>query len=169
MPPTKQYIIDPKECLNYIHDFEILYQELLHCKSFKYDNVPKNQFNWGAVYIFCEKSKIIYVGYSSRTLEASIHKQFNENRSSLLAWRLFFDRNRELLIDYSHRDLIPKKIASVPEFHKKVEKIKEEIKSYDLKAVNLRQHYNMNFDMTKEALFEIYVNLMSKSKYNDFE
>jgi hypothetical protein len=166
---SKQYLLSAKECLKYIHDFEFLYQELLHCKPFKCDDVPKGIYNQGSVYAFCKDNQIIYVGYASKALETSIRKQLCENKVNLLAWKLFYDRYKILLTDYSKQKLNPKKIDTVPEFHSKLQEIKEEIKSYQIKAVKLRGVSSFTFDITQEALFEIYVSLMSKAKYNDFE
>lgn len=164
---AKNYIVLPKDCLKYLHDFELLYYSLTHCSPFKYNSIPKSDFKGSCVYTFCDSNSTVYVGYSSTSLETTIKKQFSDNRANLLAWKMFFDRYKDILKTYAVKDLKISKLSKDSEFISLLENLKNEIKHYDIKAVNISNIGNN--DTAKETLFEIFTNIRSKSKYNDFD
>jgi hypothetical protein len=143
-----------------IDDLHTLYEELINMTPVRINTIPQNTPK-GGVYLFSEKGKALYTGRTKRIIKDRLNDHVSTADDCPFAWRLAREKTGYTTATYkkkwSRKDLLSK-----PEFIAAYEDAKERIRQMEIRYVGQP-------DPLKQALLEIYVDVVSNSVHNDFD
>ncbi|MBT6690398.1 GIY-YIG nuclease family protein [archaeon] len=116
----------------------------------------------GGVYLFSENDNYLYVGRSKRRLNTRLRGHIKKSsKDSPLAFKLAREATGNTEVSYSGAN-IRKELLADPEFSQAYQNAKARIEKMDIRWVH-EPH------PIRQALLEIYVSVVLKTPYNDFD
>jgi hypothetical protein len=148
----------------YVDTLHPLFERLLNMPPISVAAMPKDAPSHG-IYLFSEAGRHLYVG---RTQRQSIRVRMRQHSSSsarqneaVFAFKLAREMTGHLRASYkatNSREFL----AKDPEFTKAFQQAKERVRQMELRYVE-------EIDPLRQTLLEIYVGVVLKTPYNDFD
>lgn len=136
------------------------YQELVSMRPLTIDTTPED-CPVGGVYLFTENGKHLYAGRTKRNIRTRLKNHVSTAKDCPFAWHLVREAMGVKKATYkpkgSRSDLLTQ-----PRFKKAYQSAKDQIRKMEIRFVG-------EPDPLKQVLLEIYVSVVSKTQYNDFD
>jgi len=145
---------------NLIEDLHKKYEELMSMPPLTVDTVPSD-CPTGGIYLFTENGVHLYVGRTKRRIKERLKNHISTADDCPFAWHLAREETGNTEASYktegSRRHLLAQ-----PNFKRAYEGAKNRIRQMKVRYVGVS-------DPLKQTLLEIYVAVVSKAKFNDFD
>lgn len=115
----------------------------------------------GGVYLFSEHGKHLYAGRTKRSIRARLRDHVGPSNDCPFAWRLAREATGNVKATYQSVGS-RKALLAQPDFKAAYEQAKKQIRKMEVRYVG--ESYPL-----RQALFEIYVAVVTEEKYNDFD
>ncbi len=143
-----------------IHGLHEKYLALISLPPVNIDTVPAN-CPIGGVYLFSEYGENLYAGRTKRKISVRLKAHVNTGKDCPFAWHLAREVMGVEKATYK-KEGSRNHLLTQPQFKQAYDSAKNRIRKMDVRFVGEQ-------DPLKQALLEIYVAVLSKAKYNDFD
>ncbi|MDD4861140.1 MAG: hypothetical protein PHI33_03435 [Smithellaceae bacterium] len=143
-----------------IEGLHMKYESLIAMPPVTIDTAP-NDCPIGGVYLFSENGKHLYAGRTKRKIKTRLKGHVSTAKDCPFAWHLAREKTGSTRATYK-KEGSRNHLLSQPRFKQAYEEAKTRIRKMDVRFVG-------EPDPLKQALLEIYVAVVSKAKFNDFD
>lgn len=146
----------------YVESLHEKYLELINSTKKRIRDITKEETPNGGIYLFSQGKDDLYVGRTKRNILERLKDHINtSSKDAPFAFKLAREITGNLIATYGGEGT-RKELMQKPEFLEAYQEAKNEIKEMDVRYVG-------ESDSIKQALLEIYVAVVLKTKYNDFD
>jgi hypothetical protein len=143
-----------------IDDLYKKYEELMSLHPVTVDTAPSD-CPIGGIYLFTENGVHLYTGRTKRRIRERLKGHVGRAEDCPFAWHLAREETGNAEASYKTEGS-RKHLLSQPHFRQAYDRAKERIKKMQVRYVG-------ESDSVKQALLEIYVAVVCKAKFNDFD
>ncbi len=143
-----------------IGDLHKKYEELMSMHPVTVDSTPPN-CPIGGIYLFTENGVHLYAGRTKRRIKDRLKGHVGTADDCPFAWHLAREETGNTEASYKTEGS-RKHLLGQPHFKQAYDRAKERIKQMQVRYVG-------ESDPLRQALLEIYVAVVSKAKFNDFD
>lgn len=143
-----------------IEDLPRKYEELLSMPPLTVDTVPSD-CPTGGIYLFTENGVHLYVGRTKRRIKKRLKDHVSTGDDCPFAWHLAREETGNIKASYKTKGS-RRHLLTQPNFKRAYDEAKDRIRQMEVQYVGVS-------DQLKQTLFEIYVAVVSKAKFNDFD
>jgi len=143
-----------------VDDLHKKYEELMAMLPVTVDTAPSN-CPIGGIYLFTENGVHLYAGRTKRRIKDRLKAHVGTADDCPFAWHLAREETGNTEASYKTEGS-RKHLLSQPHFKQAYDRAKERIKRMQVRYVG-------ESDPLKQSLLEIYVAVVSKAKFNDFD